>query len=115
MGSGHKEEYRIGPFISQAFDMIAGDALFQREEDQRESIPERANDAGDEWMKSSGSREAHADPALLAPCRPTRRLKHVIKMEEYRASLPEENMTSLGQLNATRLAKKQLYIKCLFQ
>jgi len=49
--------------------------------------------------------------ALLASRRAPAHFKGVVKTREYCAGVVEEGPASVGQLNATRLAAKQLYIK----
>jgi quercetin dioxygenase-like cupin family protein len=65
-------------------------------------------------MKRGGARVAYGDPTLLASRRAPRGFKCVIELGEDCTSIIEKGAAGIGQLDAARLATKQLHVKFLF-
>jgi hypothetical protein len=97
------------------FDELASQAFFQPQGDLRESIPERANDARQKWMKWTRGRDPDADSALLAACGTARGLSRVTELVHYCAGIFKVDATGLSQFDAAPLATEQLDIKLTFQ
>src|SRR5262249_40885842 len=64
-----------------------------------------------QWVKHSRGRNADADAALLASCSSPCGFESLVEIGENCASIVEQCATSFGELNATRLAAKQLDIE----
>ncbi len=72
LGHGRSQKGCVHLLVSEAYEELRAEALLQCEAHQREGLPERADDTWHEWMKWTGGRNAHAEPALLASRRAPR-------------------------------------------
>jgi hypothetical protein len=111
IGNGRPEKCSVYLFVSQTFDEFRAGTFLKRQGYPRVRFAIRANDTRYKGVIRASGRNANVDLALLASRRSPGRLKGLIKVRKHRLSALEKSAASLGQLNASPLAAKQLHIE----
>jgi len=93
---GQSDEGNINLLVSQQFEEVPPEPLFQSHGYQWIGFSKRTNGLRHQWMKWTRGHNPYADPALLAPRRAPGRFKSVIELGKDSTSIIKEGAPGVG-------------------